>query len=69
MGRSFASRIRHRRLTQTGWRPSSWCRRWMNSWGVAVALGLLLLDVIVVRSVLVTAPTLDVGRLMWWPSA
>ncbi len=35
--------------------------------GVAVALGVLL-DTIVVRSVLVTALTLDVGRHMWWPS-
>ncbi|HZB19072.1 MAG TPA: hypothetical protein VE463_04480, partial [Blastococcus sp.] len=29
----------------------------------------VLLDTIVVRSVLVTALTLDVGRHMWWPSA
>jgi RND superfamily putative drug exporter len=36
--------------------------------GFAVALGVLL-DTIVVRSVLVTALTLDVGRHMWWPSA
>jgi putative drug exporter of the RND superfamily len=36
--------------------------------GIAVALGVLL-DTIVVRSVLVTALTLDVGRHMWWPSA
>ena len=36
--------------------------------GVAVALGVLL-DTIVVRSVLVTALNLDVGRYMWWPSA
>jgi RND superfamily putative drug exporter len=36
--------------------------------GIAVALGVLL-DTVVVRSVLVTALTLDVGRLMWWPSA
>jgi putative drug exporter of the RND superfamily len=35
--------------------------------GIAVALGVLL-DTIVVRSVLVTALTLDVGRWMWWPS-
>ncbi|SNS26346.1 putative drug exporter of the RND superfamily [Geodermatophilus saharensis] len=35
--------------------------------GIAVALGVLL-DTIVVRSVLVTALTLDVGRRMWWPS-
>jgi RND superfamily putative drug exporter len=35
--------------------------------GVAVALGVLL-DTIVVRSVLVTAMTLDFGRHMWWPS-
>jgi RND superfamily putative drug exporter len=36
--------------------------------GFAVALGVLL-DTIVVRSVLVTALTLDVGRHIWWPSA
>jgi RND superfamily putative drug exporter len=36
--------------------------------GFAVALGVLL-DTIVVRSVLVTALNLDVGRHMWWPSA
>jgi len=36
--------------------------------GVAVALGVLL-DTIVVRAVLVTALTLDIGRHMWWPSA
>jgi RND superfamily putative drug exporter len=36
--------------------------------GFAVALGVLL-DTIVVRSVLVTALTLDVGRHMWWPGA
>ncbi|HYH26182.1 MAG TPA: MMPL family transporter, partial [Blastococcus sp.] len=36
--------------------------------GIAVALGVLL-DTIVVRSVLVTALTLDLGRWMWWPSA
>jgi RND superfamily putative drug exporter len=36
--------------------------------GVAVALGVLL-DTIVVRSVLVTALTLDIGRHIWWPSA
>ncbi|HEY6310372.1 MAG TPA: MMPL family transporter [Streptosporangiaceae bacterium] len=35
--------------------------------GFAVALGVLL-DTIVVRSVLVTALTLDIGRHMWWPS-
>jgi putative drug exporter of the RND superfamily len=34
--------------------------------GFAVALGVLL-DTIVVRSVLVTALTLDIGRFMWWP--
>ena len=28
----------------------------------------MLLDTLVVRSVLVTAVTLDVGRFMWWPS-
>ncbi len=36
--------------------------------GFAVALGVLL-DTIVVRSVLVTALTLDIGRYVWWPSA
>lgn len=35
--------------------------------GFAVAFGVLL-DTIVVRSVLVTALNLDIGRLMWWPS-
>jgi RND superfamily putative drug exporter len=35
--------------------------------GFAVALGVLL-DAIVVRSVLVTALNLDIGRWMWWPS-
>ncbi|HEX8006726.1 MAG TPA: MMPL family transporter [Trebonia sp.] len=35
--------------------------------GFAVALGVLL-DTIVVRSVLVTALTMDLGRRMWWPS-
>src|SRR6266487_4553341 len=35
--------------------------------GFAVAFGVLL-DTIVVRSVLVTALNLDLGRWMWWPS-
>jgi RND superfamily putative drug exporter len=35
--------------------------------GIAVALGVLL-DTIVVRSVLVTALNLDIGRHLWWPS-
>jgi putative drug exporter of the RND superfamily len=35
--------------------------------GVAVALGVLL-DTIVVRSVLVTALTMDLDRHIWWPS-
>jgi RND superfamily putative drug exporter len=35
--------------------------------GFAVAIGVLL-DTIIVRSVLVTALTLDIGRWMWWPS-
>ncbi|GHI03281.1 putative membrane protein ActII-3 [Streptomyces cellostaticus] len=34
--------------------------------GFAVAFGVLL-DTLIVRSVLVTALTLDVGRWMWWP--
>ncbi|GIE87140.1 MMPL family transporter [Actinoplanes regularis] len=36
--------------------------------GFAVAFGVLL-DTLIVRSVLVTALNLDVGRWMWWPSA
>ncbi|MGW5350396.1 MMPL family transporter [Streptomyces sp. NPDC004031] len=36
--------------------------------GFTVAFGVLL-DTLVVRSVLVTALTLDTGRWMWWPSA
>jgi putative drug exporter of the RND superfamily len=36
--------------------------------GFAVAFGVLL-DTFIVRSVLVTALTLDVGRWMWWPSS
>ena len=35
--------------------------------GVAVAIGVML-DTIVVRSVLVTALNLDLGRRIWWPS-
>ncbi|HTW19406.1 MAG TPA: MMPL family transporter [Mycobacteriales bacterium] len=35
--------------------------------GFAVALGVLL-DTLVVRSVLVTALNLDIGRYIWWPS-
>jgi RND superfamily putative drug exporter len=35
--------------------------------GIAVALGVLL-DTVIVRAVLVTALTLDIGRWMWWPS-
>ncbi len=35
--------------------------------GFCVALGVLL-DTLVVRSVLVTALTLDIDRRMWWPS-
>jgi putative drug exporter of the RND superfamily len=35
--------------------------------GVAVALGILL-DTLIVRSVLVTALNLDLGRRIWWPS-
>jgi RND superfamily putative drug exporter len=35
--------------------------------GFAVAFGVLL-DTIIVRSVLVTALNLDIGRWMWWPS-
>jgi putative drug exporter of the RND superfamily len=34
--------------------------------GFAVAIGVLM-DTIIVRSVLVTALTLDIGRWMWWP--
>jgi RND superfamily putative drug exporter len=36
--------------------------------GFAVAFGVLL-DTIIVRSVLVTALNLDIGKRMWWPSA
>jgi RND superfamily putative drug exporter len=36
--------------------------------GFTVALGVLL-DTIIVRSVLVTSLTLDIGRHIWWPSA
>jgi RND superfamily putative drug exporter len=36
--------------------------------GFTVALGVLL-DTLVVRSVLVTALTLDIGRFMWWPGS
>jgi putative drug exporter of the RND superfamily len=35
--------------------------------GFVVAVGVLL-DTLVVRSVLVTALNLDIGRWMWWPS-
>jgi putative drug exporter of the RND superfamily len=35
--------------------------------GFCVAFGVLL-DTIIVRSVLVTALNLDLGRWMWWPS-
>ncbi len=35
--------------------------------GFAVAVGVLI-DTIIVRAILVTALTLDVGRWMWWPS-
>src|SRR3954454_7596653 len=36
--------------------------------GFAVALGVLL-DTLIIRSVLVTSLTLDIGKWMWWPSA
>jgi RND superfamily putative drug exporter len=36
--------------------------------GFAVALGVLL-DTLIVRSVLVTALNLDIGRHMWWPGS
>ena len=36
--------------------------------GFAVALGVLM-DTIIVRSVLVTSLTLDIGRHVWWPSS
>jgi RND superfamily putative drug exporter len=34
--------------------------------GFAVAVGVII-DTIIVRAVLVTALTLDIGRWMWWP--
>ncbi len=36
--------------------------------GFAVAVGVMHEFTIIVRSVLVTALTLDIGRFMWWPS-
>jgi len=36
--------------------------------GIVVAVGVLL-DTMIVRSILVTALTLDIGRRLWWPSA
>jgi RND superfamily putative drug exporter len=36
--------------------------------GFTVAIGVLI-DTIIVRSVLVTALNLDIGRHMWWPSS
>ena len=38
----------------------------LDELGFVVAVGVLL-DTLVVRSVLVTALTMDVGRWMWWP--
>jgi hypothetical protein len=35
--------------------------------GISVALGILL-DTLVVRSILVLALSLDIGRWMWWPA-
>ena len=47
------------------WAP---CRWWSSPRSAStVAIGVLL-DTIIVRSVLVTALTLDVGRWIWWPS-
>ena len=37
--------------------------------GVVLLILGLLLRAIVIRSVLVTALTLDIGRHVWWPSA
>jgi uncharacterized membrane protein YdfJ with MMPL/SSD domain len=41
--------------------PAGSWTKWIVAFGI-------LLDTIVVRSVLVTALNLDVGRWMWWPS-
>ena len=35
--------------------------------GISVAFGILL-DTLVVRSILVPALSLDIGRWMWWPA-
>ena len=62
-------------ITSAGWCWPARSRCWATlpvvafaEIGIAVALGVLL-DTIVVRSVLVTALNLDIGRHMWWPSA
>ena len=52
---------------KVGLSPSALSKRFLAELGFAVAFGVLL-DTIIVRSILVTALNLDLGRHMWWPS-